>query len=199
MSGGVCGGGAISHPLTTFTAENRWVESAMLSAPANYLAPCRPHHCCAQRPPNFLALSQPRHCYAQFPEWLATNAACLPKEQYELCVVARTGHLPRLRAHRWVQQSSHLLHLFAPRPLRSHGRQYQALQQLASTFESEPDNFPRLMELMQDLQAFGSIPAQLLRRAAPGLELTAEGLPALALSAPGDVSMVAPLGGCVLQ
>jgi len=90
--------------------------------------------------------------------------------------------------------------LVLPAPsLASHGRQYQVLQQLAATYESEPDNFPRLMELMQDLQALGQLPAQLLRCAAPGLELTAEGLPALALCAPADVAAAVPLGGCQVQ
>lgn len=32
------------------------------------------------------------------------------------------------------------------------GRQYQYFQQLVAVYETEPDNFPRLMELMQDVR-----------------------------------------------
>jgi hypothetical protein len=34
---------------------------------------------------------------------------------------------------------------------RSYGRMYQAFQKLVMVYETEPDNFPRLMELMQDV------------------------------------------------
>ena len=77
-----------------------------------------------------------------------------------------------------------------------------------ATYETDPDNFPRLMELMQDLQAYGTPPRDLLRQLAPGLELTADGLPLL-LSLPGQgmggignpatnagIPEAAPLGGC---
>ena len=44
------------------------------------------------------------------------------------------------------------------------GKQYQYFQQLIATYETEPDNFPRLMELMQDMQvsaSYGSAPSRL--------------------------------------
>lgn len=35
----------------------------------------------------------------------------------------------------------------------SYGRMYQSFQKLVMVYETEPDNFPRLMELMQDVGA----------------------------------------------
>ncbi len=39
---------------------------------------------------------------------------------------------------------------------RSYGRMYQAFQKLVMVYETEPDNFPRLMELMQDVSGGGT-------------------------------------------
>lgn len=91
--------------------------------------------------------------------------------------------------------------------LCSHGRQYQVFQKLVATYETDPGNFPRLMELMQDLQAYGQPPRELLRALAPGLELTADGLPLLLPQAalaggggggggPAGLAAAVPLGGC---
>ena len=33
-----------------------------------------------------------------------------------------------------------------------YGHQYQYFQRIVAVYEREPDNFPRLMELMQDIQ-----------------------------------------------
>ncbi len=52
-----------------------------------------------------------------------------------------------------------LLHacLFFPSPhffFCSYGRMYQGFQKLVMVYETEPDNFPRLMELMQDVSTY---------------------------------------------
>lgn len=40
----------------------------------------------------------------------------------------------------------------------NHGLQYQTFQKLLAVYDSEPDNFPRIMELMFDIQNFGIQP-----------------------------------------
>lgn len=71
------------------------------------------------------------------------------------------------------------------------------------------DPFPRLLELMQDLQAYGPPPRELLAQLAPGLEVTPDGLPLLlplAGAAGGGgggcdpaLSAAVPLGGCAVM
>lgn len=36
-----------------------------------------------------------------------------------------------------------------------HGKQFKCFQRLVATYETEPDNFPRLMALMQDVRRTG--------------------------------------------
>jgi hypothetical protein len=56
---------------------------------------------------------------------------------------------------------------------------YQCFQKLVLTYEMEPDNFPRILELFQDLQDTGNPPVEIVKELAPGLELGADGLPAM--------------------
>ncbi|CAM9160605.1 unnamed protein product [Laminaria digitata] len=58
-----------------------------------------------------------------------------------------------------------------------YGQQYQSFQRVLAVYETEPDNFPRLMELMQDMQEHGQVPAEIIKELAPGLEFNAEGAP----------------------
>jgi len=67
----------------------------------------------------------------------------------------------------------------------NYGRMYQAFQKLVMVYETEPDNFPRLMELMQDLQECGQPPAEIIKDLAPGLELSPDGLPLMPNMGPG--------------
>jgi peroxin-19 len=62
---------------------------------------------------------------------------------------------------------------------------YQAFQKLVMVYETEPDNFPRLMELMQDLQECGQPPQEIIQELAPGLEVTPDGLPMMPNMGPG--------------
>ena len=59
------------------------------------------------------------------------------------------------------------------------GRQYQQFQKLVTTYETEPDNFPRLTEILFDLQEYGQTPADIIRELAPGLQFNEEGLPVM--------------------
>jgi peroxin-19 len=38
-----------------------------------------------------------------------------------------------------------------------YGAQYQSMQRVLAVYETEPDNFPRIMELMQDMQEHGQV------------------------------------------
>ena len=58
-----------------------------------------------------------------------------------------------------------------------YGRMYQTFQKLCNVYETEPDNFPRLLELMQDLQELGQPPNDIIKELAPGLVVSDDGLP----------------------
>lgn len=48
------------------------------------------------------------------------------------------------------------------------GKQYQVLQKIVNVYETTPDDFPKLMELMNDLQETGQLPAEIIKELAPG-------------------------------
>ncbi|KAJ8614234.1 hypothetical protein CTAYLR_001163 [Chrysophaeum taylorii] len=58
-----------------------------------------------------------------------------------------------------------------------YGTQYQYFQRIVAVYEHEPENFPRLVELLQDLQEYGQPPAEIIKQLAPGLEFSKDGLP----------------------
>jgi peroxin-19 len=58
-----------------------------------------------------------------------------------------------------------------------YGKQYQTFQRLIAVYDTEPDNFPRLMELMYDLQKYGQPPADIIKDLAPGLKFDENGMP----------------------
>jgi len=59
----------------------------------------------------------------------------------------------------------------------NYGKQYQTFQKLVACYDAEPDNFPRLMELMFDLQSYGQPPADIIKDLAPGLKFDENGMP----------------------
>jgi hypothetical protein len=58
-----------------------------------------------------------------------------------------------------------------------YGKQYQYFQQIIAVYESEPDNFARLSELMQEMQETGQPPSEIVKDLAPGLQFDDEGMP----------------------
>ena len=58
-----------------------------------------------------------------------------------------------------------------------YGTQYQYFQRIVAVYETEPDNYPRLMELMNDIQEYGQPPADIIKELAPGLMFNEEGMP----------------------
>jgi peroxin-19 len=61
-----------------------------------------------------------------------------------------------------------------------YGKQYQYFQQIVALYETEPDNYPRLLELFQDMQETGQPPAEIVKELAPGLEFGKDGMPVMA-------------------
>ncbi|CAM9570174.1 unnamed protein product, partial [Ectocarpus fasciculatus] len=59
------------------------------------------------------------------------------------------------------------------------GKQYQIFQKLLAVYDMEPDNFPRLMELMFEIQQYGQIPAEIIKDIAPGLKFDENGMPVM--------------------
>ncbi|KUF94694.1 hypothetical protein AM588_10008088 [Phytophthora nicotianae] len=76
----------------------------------------------------------------RYPEWLAEKESLLSKEDYErlTCLLA------------------------------VYGKQYQYFQQIVAVYESEPDNYARLSELMQEMQETGQPPSEIVKDLAPG-------------------------------
>lgn len=58
-----------------------------------------------------------------------------------------------------------------------YGHQYQYFQRIVAVYETDPNNFPRLLELMQDIQEYGQPPAEIIKELAPGLGFDGEGMP----------------------
>lgn len=58
-----------------------------------------------------------------------------------------------------------------------YGKQYQYFQKIVHVYETEPGNFDRLMELMQDIQEYGQPPAEIIKELAPDLQFDEGGMP----------------------
>ena len=58
-----------------------------------------------------------------------------------------------------------------------YGKQYQYFQRIVKVYETEPTNFDRLMELMQEIQEYGQPPLEIIKDLAPELEFDDEGMP----------------------
>ena len=65
----------------------------------------------------------------------------------------------------------------SPEEYTRYGTQYQYFQRIVHVYETEPNNFDRLMELMQDIQEYGQPPVEIIQELAPELEFDAEGMP----------------------
>eukprot|EP01041_Mallomonas_annulata_P000380 gene380-693_t len=59
----------------------------------------------------------------------------------------------------------------------NYGKQYQIFQKILAVYDTEPENFPRLMELMFEMQEYGQPPADIIKGLAPGLMFDENGMP----------------------
>lgn len=76
-----------------------------------------------------------------------------------------------------------------------YGKQYQYFQQIVAVYETEPDNFERLQELMQDMQECGQPPSEIVKELAPGLEFSEDGMPIMPNMGPGMIPGMAGMAG----
>jgi len=60
---------------------------------------------------------------------------------------------------------------------QKYGTQYQYFQRIVRLYETDPGNFDRLMELMQDIQEYGQPPVEIIKELAPELQFDEEGMP----------------------
>lgn len=82
----------------------------------------------------------------------------------------------------------------------NYGKMYQTFQRLHNVYETEPDNFPRIMEYMQDLQECGQPPADIIKDLAPGLDFGPDGMPMLPNMGQGLPGMPhLPTGACSIM
>lgn len=56
-------------------------------------------------------------------------------------------------------------------------RQYDFIKQLCHAYETTPDDFKKILDLMQNMQECGQPPPDIVRELAPGLDLGGDGLP----------------------
>eukprot|EP01138_Halocafeteria_seosinensis_P013033 gb/GECG01013311.1/.p1 GENE.gb/GECG01013311.1/~~gb/GECG01013311.1/.p1 ORF type:complete len:309 (+),score=69.86 gb/GECG01013311.1/:1-927(+) len=81
-----------------------------------------------------------------------------------------------------------------------YGKMYQQFQRLCDTYATEPDNFPKLMEIIQDLQECGQPPPEIIKELAPGLEMGQDGMPNLPNMGSGLPNMgQIPPGQCTIM
>jgi len=58
-----------------------------------------------------------------------------------------------------------------------YGHQYQYFQRLIRVYDTDPENYEKLTELMQDIQQYGQPPPEILQEVAPDLKFNSDGLP----------------------
>ncbi|KAG7378254.1 Peroxisome chaperone and import receptor [Phytophthora pseudosyringae] len=97
----------------------------------------------------------------------------------------------------WLAEKEPLL---SKEDYERYGKQYQYFQQIVAMYESEPDNYARLSELMQEMQETGQPPSEIVKDLAPGLQFDDEGMPIMPNMGPGMFPGMAgmpgmPLGG----
>ena len=73
-----------------------------------------------------------------------------------------------------------------------YGNQYQYFQKICHIYETEPDNFVRLMELMQDIQEYGQPPVDIIKELAPDLHFDEIGMPIMDPNNMGGMPIMFP-------
>uniref|UniRef100_K3WTV4 Knr4/Smi1-like domain-containing protein n=1 Tax=Globisporangium ultimum (strain ATCC 200006 / CBS 805.95 / DAOM BR144) TaxID=431595 RepID=K3WTV4_GLOUD len=95
----------------------------------------------------------------------------------------------------WLAEKESLL---SKEDYERYGKQYQYFQQIIAVYESEPDNFARLSELMQEMQETGQPPSEIVKDLAPGLQFDDEGMPIMPNMGPGMIPGMAGMPGMPL-
>ncbi|XP_078440386.1 peroxisome biogenesis protein 19-1-like [Wolffia australiana] len=69
----------------------------------------------------------------------------------------------------WLGEHSKEL---SPEDLQRYQNQYQLILKLNEAYENEPENFPKILEIMQKMQECGQPPADIVQELAPDLDLS---------------------------
>ncbi|TDH68618.1 hypothetical protein CCR75_000314 [Bremia lactucae] len=94
----------------------------------------------------------------------------------QICERRKLTHVIIHKYPEWLADRKALL---SKEDYERYGKQFQCFQQIVATYESEPDNFARLSELMQEMQETGQPPSEIVKELAPGLQFDKEGMPLL--------------------
>ncbi|KAH7432440.1 hypothetical protein KP509_07G022700 [Ceratopteris richardii] len=79
---------------------------------------------------------------------------------------------------------------FGDEEFNRYSKQYEYMKELCDVYESTPDDFPRIVEVMQNIQACGQPPDELAQEVGPGMDAKREGFPFfLDLLKEGDQSL----------
>ncbi|KAI5077088.1 hypothetical protein GOP47_0006912 [Adiantum capillus-veneris] len=62
---------------------------------------------------------------------------------------------------------------------RRYSRQYEYIKELCCVYESTPNDFSRIVDIMQNMQTCGQPPDDLVQELGPGMDLKGDGLPFL--------------------
>jgi hypothetical protein len=79
----------------------------------------------------------------------------------------------------WRANDDDSYHLIFTLHRRRRSKQCQCFCKLVQTYETEPNNMGKLMELMQEVQEYGQPPVEIIQEIAPGIELDDDGMPKL--------------------
>lgn len=60
-----------------------------------------------------------------------------------------------------------------------YSRQYEYIKELCGVYDTTPDDFQKIVDIMQNMQACGQPPSDLVQELAPGMDLGGDGLPFL--------------------
>lgn len=60
-----------------------------------------------------------------------------------------------------------------------YSRQYELIKQLCTVYETNPEDFTKIVDIMQHMQECGQPPSDIVQELTPGLELEPDGLPSL--------------------
>eukprot|EP00898_Chlorokybus_atmophyticus_P005852 jgi/Chlat1/6268/Chrsp44S09053 len=89
----------------------------------------------------------------------------------------------------WLERNAATL---PPEDLRRFRKQHEHVQEICQLYETDPENFPRLVQLLQEMQDCGQPPQEIVKELAPGMEFGMDGMPKFnagdASTMPGDLN-----------
>jgi peroxin-19 len=119
-----------------------------------------------------------------FPKFLQQKKDKLSNEEYQRYVnipcTSLLFYFSSLVPFSFLHQTCPICYSFSFQPcglLYRYGHQYQHFQRLIHVYETDPENYEKLTELMQEIQQYGQPPPEILQEVAPDLKFNSDGLP----------------------